>query len=192
MIHGRPTRAIVATAAILATMALTLPRAADAHRRGGRGGHRLGPVFYRGYYGFGFPYFGFGFGPYFGPYWGPYGYPPPGGIDMSAAFAAGYGAVDMNVKPGAAEVWVDGKYVAEARDLDGYPSYLWLPEGAHRVIVYKGGYARFEEEIEVQRGFRKDLRVRLEKGESPPPGQKPGKADPGKAEPAKKEPIDIL
>jgi hypothetical protein len=39
----------------------------------------------------------------------------------------------------------------------------------------KGGYARFEDEIEVQRGYRKDLKVRLEKGESQPPGVRPGK-----------------
>jgi len=106
---------------------------------------------------------------------------------MSAAFTAGYGAVDLNVKPGSAEVWVDGKFVAEAKDLDGNPSYLWLPESAHRVTVYKGGYTRFEEEIEVQRGHRKDLRVRLEKGESEPPGVRPGKNDPVKDEPAKKD-----
>ena len=76
-------------------------------------------------------------------------------------------------------MWVDGKFVAEARDLDGYPSYLWLPEGAHHVVVYKGGYVRFEEDIEVQRGYRKDLKVRLEKGDSEPPGTEAGKG-PGK------------
>lgn len=198
MIHGRRTRTIVAAAAILAAAALSLPGTAEAQGRGGhggRGGYYRGPAFAGGYYGYGFgwPYFAFGFGPYFGPYWGPYGYGPPGGIDMSAAFVAGYGAVDLNVKPGAAEVWVDGKYVAEGRDLDGYPSFLWLPEGVHHLVVYKGGYARFEEDIEVQRGFQKELKVRLEKGDSQPPGQKPGKAAPGKVEPQKKtEPGKIL
>jgi hypothetical protein len=49
--------------------------------------------------------------------------------------------------------------------------------------VYKGGYARFEEDVEVQRGYRKELKVRLEKGESQAPGLKPGKAP----EPPKKE-----
>ena len=187
MIDWRRTRTIVATGAFLATMALALPQSADARGRGYHGGYR-GPVVVRGFYGFGYPYFGFGFGPYgggyWGPGWGPYAYGPEGGIDMSAAFTAGYGAVDLNVKPGQAEVWVDGKFVAEARDLDGYPSYLWLPEGAHHVVVYKGGYARFEEDIEVQRGYRKDLKVRLDKGESQPPGQRPGKA-PEKNEPPK-------
>jgi len=171
----RHTRTILAFAVMLGGAALALPRTAEAHPRGG---FRGGPIFVRPYfgYGFGYPYFGFGYGPYFGP-WGPYGYGPPGGIDMSAAFAAGWGAVDLNVKPGAAEVWVDGKFAAEARDLDGYPSYLWLPEGAHHLVVYKGGYARFEEDIEVQRGFRKELKVRLDKGDAQPPGVRPGKSD---------------
>ncbi len=41
---------------------------------------------------------------------------------------AGFGAVDVDAKPNRADVWVDGKYVGEARDLDGYPS-LTLPAG---------------------------------------------------------------
>jgi PEGA domain len=200
MTYWRRTRTLLAAAAMLAA-ALSLPRAAEAHGHGVRGGYvgHGGPVVVRGFYGFPYAYpyysFGLGFGPYWGPYWGPWGYGgygPPGGIDMSAAFSAGYGAIDLNVKPGAAEVWVDGKFVAEAKDLDGYPSYLWLSEGAHKLIVYKGGYARFEEEVEVQRGLRKELKVRLEKGDSESPGQRPGKAEPGKAEPAKTDTTKIL
>jgi hypothetical protein len=133
-------------------------------------------VVVRGFYPYYSPYFAFGYGPYFGPYWGPFPYTPPGGIDMNVALAAGLGAVDLNVKPGNAEVWVDGRYYGEARDLDGYPSFLWLADGAHHVVVYKGGYASFDEPIDVQRGVRKELKVRLEKGQSEPPGQKPGKA----------------
>jgi hypothetical protein len=162
--------------AALVAMALLVPGSAEAHGRGGPGGHGGRSVVVGGFYGY--PYYGVGF---YGPFWDPffYGYAgvylgPEGGLDMGAAMVAGYGAIDMNVKPGAAEVWVDGKYVAEARDLDGYPSYLWLPEGVHKVAVYRGGYALFEEGVEVRRGFKTDLKVRLEKGESEPPGRKPG------------------
>jgi hypothetical protein len=102
-----------------------------------------------------------------------YAYRPEGGVDPDVAMMAGYGGVDLDVKPGQAEVWVDGKFVAEARDLDGYPSFLWLKEGVHHVVVYKGGYARFEEDIEVDRGAKKNLRIRLDKGESDAPGRKP-------------------
>ena len=159
-------RSILVAAATLAGVGLAFPQAAAAFPH--RGFHR--PRFFVGGF-FGFPYHGFGYGPYFGPYLGPYG-----GIDMNVALLAGVGAIKLNVKPGQAEVWVDGKYWSEARDLDGYPSFLWLGEGVHHLVIYKGGYASFEEDIDVQRGFRKELKVRLEKGDSTPPGRKPGKA----------------
>ncbi len=172
MTYWKRAVAVVGPAAVLALITLS-PREAFAQGRG-RGGFHGGPVFVgRGFFS---PYFGFGYGfaPYWGP-WGPYGYAPAGGIDMGAALIAGYGAVNMNVRPGEAEVWADGKYVAEAKDLDGYPSYLWLSEGPHRIVVYKGGYASFDEEIDVRRGNRSDLKVRLEKGDAQPPGTRPGK-----------------
>jgi len=164
----------VAAAAALAVIAFASPQAAEAH---GRHGSWRGPVVVsRGFYGY--PYFGFGaWNPYWGPWgaygWGPYAYGPQGGLDLNVAMIAGYGAIDLNVKPKQAEVWVDGEYFGEARDLDGAPSYLWLPEGAHHVTIYKGGYASFDEKLDVRRGQRKELKVRLEKGESQPPGQKP-------------------
>ncbi len=156
---------------------------AEAYGRGhGRagvfvGGGFRGPVFW--------PAFGFGFGPYWGwgPYWGPYwGYPgysygPPGGVDMNYAMMAGFGAVDLKVKPNQAEVWVDGKYFGQAKDLDGYPSYLWLEKGPHQLVIYKGGYRSFEEDIEVARGMKRELKVRLEPGESQPPGKRPTPAE---------------
>lgn len=164
---------VIAAAAALAGTSLLAPREAQAH---GRGGFR-GRAWVGGFYGFG-PYWGFGYGwgPYFGPYFAPYAYRPAGGIDMGMAMMAGFGAVDVNVKPNRAEVWVDGKYIAEARDLDGYPSYLWLKEGPHHVVIYKGGHQRFEEDVEARPGIRTELKVRLEEGPSEPPGRKPGEA----------------
>jgi hypothetical protein len=109
---------------------------------------------------------------YYGAYYGPSFYPYAHGADMNAAAIKGLGAVELHSKPGNAEVWVDGTFVAEARDLDGYPSYLWLKEGVHRVVVYKGGYANFDEKIDVRRGVQKELKVRLEKGDAKAPGTK--------------------
>jgi hypothetical protein len=153
---------LVGSSAVAATFAFaSVPRADAAVRVGFRR-----PLVVGHFYGFyGAPYFGFGYG--YGPYWGPYAYPYPSErAEMGAAVAAGLGAVDMNVKPGEAQVWVDGKYVAEARDLDGSPSYLWLAEGPHQIEVFKDGYAKFKEEIDVHRGVKRDLKVRLEKGRS--------------------------
>ncbi len=184
MTHGKRTGLALGAALGLAWggLLLSVPNAEAYGRRGHVVVHGFRP-FFGAYFGpyFG-PYFGFGFGPYFGPYFSPYwaGYPgyygyygPSGGPDMAVAAMTGWGALDLNVKPNQAEVWVDGKYMGEAREFDGYPAYLWLEKGPHRLQIYKGGYASFDEEINVERGRKRDLKVRLEKGDSRPPGTKP-------------------
>ncbi len=177
-IRGRSSLA----AAALLTIALA-PGAAYAQHHGGVGhghGHGGGTVVVGG--GFYGPWWGFGMGlgyGFYGPWgYGPWGYPPAyygpeGGVPMGVAMMSGFGGVDLDVKPNRADVWIDGKYQGEARDFDGYPSYLWLKEGVHRLQVQKGGYKLFDEEIEMQPGLKKNLRVRLEPGESEPPAPKP-------------------
>jgi hypothetical protein len=136
MTYWKRTGSILAAAIALTSGVLLLEaRNAEAFGRGRR------PVFVGGFYNpyFG-PYFGFGFGPYgaFGPWGGPWaGYGQAGGLDiMTVAKMTGWGALDLNVRPNRADVWVDGKYVGEARDLDGSPSYLWLEKGPHRLAIY--------------------------------------------------------
>jgi hypothetical protein len=159
------------TTAITASFAVQ-PATAAVHVHGGGHGHVVvGGGFYH-------PWFGYGFGPYWGWGWGrgmhaPGWYGPPGGIDINHAMMAGYGAIELKAKPDRADVWADGKYFGEARDLDGYPSYLWLADGAHRLQVYKGGFKTFDEKIAVHRGVKTTIKVRLEPGESQPPGTKP-------------------
>jgi hypothetical protein len=178
----RSRRFALVTAGTLAVLAAAAQQSAEAHPRG-----RRYVVVRPGYYGYS-PWWGFGFGlaPYWGA-WGPYypGFYPPGGVDLNAAMVAGYGGIDLNVKPNRADVWVDGKYVGEARDLDGSPTYLWLAEGAHRIAVHKGGYLVFDEPVEVRRGMLTELKVRLQPGDSPTPGTKP--APPGDGKDKKKE-----
>lgn len=171
-----------AVGAGLALLALVGAHEAEAHPRG-RG--RV-VVYGGGFYGSPWWGWGLGYGPYWG--WGPWGYPgyyPPGGVDMNAAMMAGFGAVELNVKPNRADVWVDGRYVGEARDLDGYPTYLWLADGPHRLAIHKGGYLVFDEQIDVRRGMKTELKIRLDPGESTPPGTKP--VDKSKDNPAAKE-----
>jgi hypothetical protein len=176
MVTGRRIRQLLLVGLAVTGVTSFLPGSCEAHGRGhGRSGVRVG-----GFYGFAPLYgFGFGFAPYWagywGPYWGPYPgfYRPEGGVDMGVAMVAGWGAVDLDVKPNRAEVWVDGQYAGEARDLDGYPSYLWLEQGPHRIEVYKGGYVTSRTDVEVRRCMKTDLKLRLEKGESEPPGPRP-------------------
>src|SRR6185503_18744824 len=105
-------------------------------------------------YGYGWPYCGAGAcsaGPY------------DTGIEAGLPAGAGIGAIDLRVRPGDADVWIDGRYVGQASDLDGYPTPLWLRQGSHRLVVSKDGYRRFDEKIAVRPGGRAGLIVRLEK-----------------------------
>jgi hypothetical protein len=178
MTNGKRAGSTLAVAVAL-TGALTFqPPAADAHGRGRGGGRRVvyaGGGFYNPWFGFG-PFYGWGWGAYPAGY-----YQPAGGVDMNFAMMAGFGAVELNVKPNRADVWVDGKYMGEARDLDGYPSYLWLAEGGHRVAVHKGGFLVFDEQVEVRRGMKTAIKLRLQPGDSPAPGTKTIQTD-GKRE----------
>jgi len=168
MLRTRTVGSLVLAATALVVTPLTLPAPAEAHGHhggvwvgGGIGGfYGWGP-----YWGWAAPYWGWGWGP------GPYYYGAPGGSVLGYAMMSGMGALDMNVNPKQAEVWADGKYVADARDLDGDPSYLWLKQGPHRIVVYKAGFRSFEEAVDVNVGMIRELKVKLETGESPPPAR---------------------
>jgi hypothetical protein len=161
MLRTRTLGSLVVAATVVVTP-LVLPASVQAHGRHGG--------VYVGVGGF----YGWGWGPYWGwPYWGwgpwPYYYGAPGGDALGYAMMSGMGGLDLDVKPKQAEVWVDGRYFAEARDLDGDPSYLWLKEGAHHLVLYKAGYRSFDEDVEVNVGMIRELKVTLEPGESQPP-----------------------
>ncbi len=158
-----------ATIFLGAVVALSLPGSAEAN------GRRFGGFGRARFYGFGFypgfypsPYF-YGFAP------GPYGYlgAPAGGLDLNFARLMGWGALDLSVKPGKAEVWVDGQFVGKAGDFDGYPSYLWLAKGPHEVVIYRGGYETFSERYEVAPGTVFEVHLKMKKGNATPPTPAP-------------------
>jgi hypothetical protein len=184
MTKGKRAGLTMAMAVAMAGTVALQPQAAEAHGRGGRGG---GFVYAGG--GLYSPWIGFGAFPGWG--WGAYGpgyYAPEGGVSMGAAMLAGMGAVELNVKPNRADVWVDGKYMGEARDLDGYPSYLWLSEGEHRIAVHKGGFQVFDEAVSVHRGMKTQIKIKMQPGDSPPPGPKPSEKAPVNQAPPEKKP----
>lgn len=125
-----------------------------------------GPSFrYYGYFGFG--YYGFPFyRPYSSPYYSPYYYPPA--WYYSPVYPT-LGALDLNVKPKRAEVYVDGYWVGPVSAFDGYPGYLWLEKGTHDLVIYLEGYATFHQVVEVRPGVVIRLRERMLAGVATPP-----------------------
>lgn len=100
-----------------------------------------------------------GYGPWFwGPVWGStvvYDRPYPE-----------YGALDLDVEPETAEVYVDGTRVGQADDYDGFPTYLWLPRGTYDVVIYQPGYRTLSRQYSVYPGVVIDVEDRLEIGDA--------------------------
>lgn len=146
--------------------------------RDGRGGGGGGGYYYPGYY---YPrYYG---SRYYGPFWGwgsfwswyfyddwfyygqDYGWPPYGRGGYYGSRGS-MGALDLDVSPGRAEVYIDGRYQGIVDQYDGFPQYLWLPKGTYDVVLFREGYRTIARQISIYPGSVISVDDRLERGES--------------------------
>ncbi len=138
-----------------------------------------------GHYGYGsYCYGGYGlYSPHF--YWGlgnwwPNSYWTPdiqvygGGGGSSSYVEIGQGALDLDVKPDSAEVYVDGVYVGEADQFDGHPTHLWLDEGTYELAFYREGYETIFRRYTIYPGVTIKVDDRMRPGEAIPPAVPPG------------------
>lgn len=109
-----------------------------------------------------------GYGPY-GGYYGPYG--PYGPTWSARRDNERMGALDLDLKPGDTEIWLDGQLIGIADRFDGWPGYLWLEEGDYHVVFYREGYRTIAREYRIHPGLVIDVVDRLDRGESVPPEQ---------------------
>ncbi len=161
------------------------PGSSRSYRSGRHGGHHHS--YYGSYYRY-YPssYFnfllGYGYWGYYPYFWGSYFYPR-----VNYGYGAPYyrsshlGALDLNVKPKKAEVYLDGDYIGLAKDFDGYPGYLWLDRGTYEISFYMPGYLTLTREFRVYAGSVVDVRLRLEPGEAVLP-EKPERSPAPRAE----------
>ena len=150
-------------------------------RRGFRGGHRS-VVIRPSFWGWGYWYDPFWYGPWYGPYPGYYGYRYGYGAEYG-----GYGRsrdwaiLDTDVSPESARVYLDGRYIGTADDFDGYPDYLYLRAGSHYRVEFRlDGYETRTIDVDARPGVKLDVNDKLAKipgakrygsyEESPPPG----------------------
>ncbi len=168
------------------------PSAASASGRRGRrhrprgdghghryGNHRRHHHHYGcGHYGYGHgyrhgSYHGYGFG-YYSPYsywglgtWGPEVHVySSGGGGSSYYREIGQGALDLDIRPETAEIYIDGSYVGVADQFDGFPTYLWLEEGTYEIAFYKEGYETIFRQYTIYPGVTIDVRDRMRPGEA--------------------------
>lgn len=100
---------------------------------------------------------------YYGPRWG--GYPV---VYPNAAYGS-YGALDTDISPERAEVWVDGRKVGLADDFDGFPNFLWLEKGTYDVVFYLPGHVTLARQYTIYPGLVIDVEDRLATGEATHP-----------------------
>lgn len=108
-----------------------------------------------------------GWGSYWGPVWGGYWYGPGWGYPAAYPRASAlYGALNTDVSPERAEIWVDGRRVGVADDFDGFPTHLLLEKGTYDVVIYLPGYRTIARQYSIYPGLVIDVEDRMERGES--------------------------
>jgi hypothetical protein len=163
--HTRITLAAVVCAAV----AIGWPAEATAQHRG-RGGGRVSTFDVASplYYGYGF------YDPF---WWGAGGFYPYGWYDPwypSGTFESNAASARLQVKPGKAEVYVDGRYAGRVSDFDGVLQRLDVPAGEHELTFYLEGYRTLTERVRFRSGKALDIKYELQRltaGETaaPPP-----------------------
>lgn len=141
----------------------------DAYRhRDGRSSHFVWRPQVR--IGWGWGWGGWGvWGPGWSTWWDPYPWGPTPGWGPRAIVrgsGAGVGALDLDLSPERAEVWIDGEKIGVADDYDGFPDYLYLERGTYDVVFYLPGYKTQARQITVRPGVLIDIDDRLERGEA--------------------------
>ncbi len=115
------------------------------------------------YFGYGYGYDGYGYG-YDG--YGYRGYGPGRGYGYSRGSGDEWGALDLDVSPEKARIYVDGQRIGVADNFDGFPGYLWLEAGTYDVVIYKEGYETISRQYTVYPGVVIDVEDRMVPGEA--------------------------
>jgi hypothetical protein len=151
-------------------------RDGDRHRGGHRGRHHGGGIYIGGYY----PGY---YGGYYPGYcrwcWG--GYPWGGGtIIVEGGGGYGYGrntgALDLDVAPERAEVYINGDYGGRADDYDGWPAFLWLEAGTYDIVLYHEGYRTIARQYTVRPGVVIDVQDEMQPGDAVRPEDLPSRS----------------
>jgi hypothetical protein len=76
------------------------------------------------------------------------------------------GALDLDIKPSRARVFLNGQPIGKADDFDGWPRYLWLPAGTYDLVFSLDGYQTIGRRMTVHRALVVDMDDHLRPGPS--------------------------
>lgn len=132
-----------------------------------------------------YPYRHYPRGPYGGYYHGYLGYYPhhyyswywPWGWGAYPIYYPVYtsvsgdapGALDLDLRPEKAAVYLDGQFIGVADNFDGFPDYLWLEPGTYDLVFYMDGFRTIARQYSIYSGVVIDVEDRMVPGESVPP-----------------------
>lgn len=102
--------------------------------------------------------------------WGGY-YGPP--VQVYYQGGENLGALDLDLRPERAEVFVNGQRVGIADNFDGFPSYLWLEQGTYDVVFYLDGYQTLARQYTLYPGVVIDVEDAMVPGEATRPEELP-------------------
>jgi hypothetical protein len=125
------------------------------------GGYSGFPYYYYGPYGYYYRYYP----AYYGHGYGAYG---SVGVGGGGAYGGGaeLGALDLDVRPEKAQIFVNGEYVGIADQYDGYPGYLWLEKGTYDIVIFMEGHQTISRQYSVYPGVVVDVNDKMVPGEA--------------------------
>jgi hypothetical protein len=105
-----------------------------------------------------------------GPYWGWGGWGGAWGYTVVYPMVdRTHGALDLDVSPERAEIYIDGERVGEADDFDGFPDFLWLEKGTYDVVIFHPGFQTISRQISIYAGQVIDVEDRMTPGQETRP-----------------------
>lgn len=131
-----------------------------------RGGHHATiawgyPYWPYGIWGWGWPWYPWGYYGHYGPY-SPVEYYP-------ARLRPSMGALDLDLRPEEAAVFLNGQPIGIADNFDGWPRFLWLEEGTYDLVFYHEGFETIARQYTIYPGVVVDVEDRMVRGEATPP-----------------------
>jgi hypothetical protein len=77
------------------------------------------------------------------------------------------GAIDIDVSPSDAQVYLNGEYIGHVRDFGGWShGYLWLERGTYDVVFYKDGYKTLARQVSIYPGLVITWDDKMEQGQA--------------------------
>ncbi len=142
------------------------------------------PYYYPGYYSGGYGYYGDN-GGYYGDddqpgQSGAQANPPPGGsqrgMPAPQAERQPMGALNLDISPADAEVYLNGQLIGRVRDFGRWSrGYLWLEKGTYDIVFYKDGYKTLARQVTIYPGLVITWDDKMEHGQAVRPEDLPSK-----------------